>query len=118
MELQISVSIPCRNSQWADASQTTGRTTGQLSHLMEGDPPNLRRPFCEPQTSTPDFPIECPSARITETGAEILTRPPPISLAAKKKKKKGGAKANGTVSGEATPTSDVAAGVGQLAVEA
>lgn len=66
--------------------------------------------------------------RITETGVEILTRPPTSSQNKKKKKKKnnGGADAgtatptengNGT-SGAATPTTEVARGVENLEVEA
>ncbi|CAD6574148.1 MAG: Methionine aminopeptidase 1 [Tremellales sp. Tagirdzhanova-0007] len=56
---------------------------------------------------------------ITETGAEYLTRPPPVTQTSKKKKKKGGIKANGngtTTPGISTPTSEVAAGVGSLVV--
>lgn len=67
------------------------------------------------------------SCRITETGCEILTRPPPISSASKKKKKKKSKAANGAVeadgedeglgaSGTATPTAEVAAGVEGLQV--
>jgi methionyl aminopeptidase len=62
--------------------------------------------------------------RITETGVEILTRPPAASSASKKKKKKSGAKANGsatngngTDSGAQTPTTEVAVGVEGLVVD-
>lgn len=63
--------------------------------------------------------------RITETGVEILTRPPASSQNKKKKKKKntGGANAgivtpteDGT-SGAATPTTEVAKGVEKLEVD-
>ncbi|GFZ45727.1 aspartyl aminopeptidase [Saitozyma sp. JCM 24511] len=61
---------------------------------------------------------------ITETGVEILTRPPAASSTSKKKKKKSGAKANGsaangngTDSGAQTPTTEVAEGVEGLVVD-
>ena len=53
---------------------------------------------------------------ITETGVEILTRPPPSATKHRKKKKKA-VNGHGHGSGAATPTSEVAAGVEGLAVE-
>jgi methionyl aminopeptidase len=51
--------------------------------------------------------------RITETGAEILTRPPPSSSKNKKKKKKSAAaKENGNATGTSTP--EVQAGENSL----
>jgi len=59
-------------------------------------------------------------ARITETGVEILTRPPVSSSKNKKKKKKNtSAAANGNATGTSTPevgtpTTEAAAGVNAL----
>jgi methionyl aminopeptidase len=57
--------------------------------------------------------------RITETGVEILTRPPVSSSKNKKKKKKNTAAANGNATGTSTPevgtpTTEAAAGVNSL----
>lgn len=91
---------------------------------MGGDRRSLKRPYCELDRGSLIGVNVADIRRITETGVEILTRPPASSSASKKKKKKksktaaagdlDGDEEGG--SGAATPTAEATAGVEGLKV--